>query len=72
MDTKMMNEKSQEISNSPNMLARLAKREIRQMGYTNVRCPKCGTAPKVKMTSRGERTIVTCECRYVHDVEINF
>lgn len=72
MDTEVANGKSQEILNNPNMLAKRARKEIRQMGFTNIRCPKCGKAPEITMTSRGERTIVSCDCRYVHDVEINF
>lgn len=71
MDTAVMNERSQEISNSPVMLAKIAKKEIRTAGFTNIRCPKCGEMPEITMTSRGERTIVSCDCGYVHDVEIN-
>ncbi len=55
-----------------NMLAKKAKREIRQTGVTNVRCPKCGAAPKVTITSGGERVIVSCGCGYIRDAEICF
>ncbi len=72
MDTVIVNEKSQEILSNPIMLAKQAKKEIRQMGHTNIRCPKCNGTPEITMTSRGERTIVSCDCGYVHDVEINF
>lgn len=72
MDTVATNVKSQEISNSPSMLAKEAKKNIKMMGYTNIRCPKCGTSPEIMMTSKGERTIVSCNCGFVHDVEINF
>ena len=67
-----MSEKPQEVSSNPNMLAKQAKREIRELGHTNIRCPKCGGAPEITMTPRGERTIVSCYCGYVHDVDINF
>ncbi len=72
MDTVVTNGRSRETLNNPNMLAKKAKKEIRQMGFTNIRCPKCGGSPEITMTSRGERTIVSCNCGYVHDVEINF
>ena len=72
MDTVIMNEKSQRTSSSPSMLAKRAKKEIRQAGFTNIKCPKCGGSPEIMTTSRGERTIVSCDCGYVHDVEINF
>ena len=72
MDTVVMNERLQEMSNSPSMLAKKAKREIRQMGFTSIQCPKCGTSPEITVTSRGERTTVSCACGYIHDVEINF
>ena len=71
MDT-VANGRSQEILNNPNMLAKRARTEIIQMGFTNIKCPKCGTSPEITITSRGERTIVSCDCGYVHDVEINF
>ena len=72
MDTAATNEKSQEQLNSPNMLAKQAKKEIRQLGITSVTCPKCKTSPEIIITERGERTIVTCKCGYIHDVDINF
>ena len=72
MDTVVMNGRLQEASNSPSMLAKKAKKELRQMGFTNIRCPKCDGTPEITMTSKGERTIVSCDCGYVHDVEINF
>ena len=72
MDTVVMNESLQENSYSPHTLAKKAKKEIKELGFTSVKCPKCGGAPELTMTPGGERTIVTCECGYVHDVEINF
>ena len=72
MDTVMMNENLSETSNNPNMLAKKAKKEIREMGYTEIKCPKCGCSPELTITSKGERTIVACACGYVHDIDINF
>lgn len=72
MDIGIMNENSEGISDNPSMLAKKAWKELEQTKSTSVRCPKCGGAPEIKMTPRGERTIVTCPCRYVHVVEINF
>ncbi len=72
MDTVVRSEKLQENLNSPNMLAKKAKRELRKVGVTSVKCPKCNGSPEITMTSRGERTIVSCLCGYVHDIEINF
>lgn len=71
MDTTASNEKLQEKSNNPIMLAKRARIEIIQTGHTNIRCPKCDTPPEITMTPRGERTIVSCDCGYVHNVEIN-
>lgn len=65
-DTKQMDHED------PHMLAIRAKKDIYMTGTTEVRCPKCHTAPIVEWTPRGERTIVSCKCGYVHDVEINF
>ena len=67
-----MNGKFQEQSNFPNILAKRAKREIRSTGETVIRCPKCNTMPEITTTPGGERTIVACECGYVHDVDIYF
>ena len=57
---------------SPISLARKAYIEIHDTGTTPVRCPKCGTAPVVSETPGGEIKAVYCECRYIHNVEINF
>ena len=53
------------------MLAKQAKREQMQNGYVTGVCPKCKKHPIVTMSSRGERTTVSCECGYVFDGEIN-
>ena len=67
-----MNEKSQDKLSNPNILAKKAKKDINQMGYTNIICPICNVSPKITRTTKGERTIVSCECGYIHDIEINF
>jgi len=71
MDTTTKKENSQDSLNSPNMLARIAKKELIQMNRTSVICPRCGESPTITKTANGERTIVSCECGYVHDVVIN-
>ncbi len=53
-------------------LAKTAKREIRSAGFTEVICPKCGSHPRITETLRGEITIVTCHCGYVHDIDMDF
>ena len=71
MDTVVMNEQLH-VLNNPNLLAKIAKKELRETGITDIICPKCGESPEITMTERGERTIVSYPCGYVHDVEINF
>ena len=41
------------------------------MGKTDCVCPMCGDHPVMYNTSHGARTIITCRCRYITDVEIN-
>lgn len=53
------------------MLAKQAKREMKKNGKVTVLCPKCKSHPSVTTTSRGERTIVMCDCGYICDAEIN-
>ena len=60
------------VTPQSNMLAKKAKKEIMQTGTTKIMCPMCGQAPKLTTTSKGERTMVTYECGYVYDCEINF
>lgn len=38
--------------------------------WMRVRCPKCGTIPKIITSPRGERFTVSCECGYVFDSEM--
>ena len=72
MATEGMNEELSATTSNPNTLAKLAKKQIRQTGETDVRCPKCGTKPILMVTPHGERTIVTCDCGFIADVDINF
>ena len=68
---KTTNETSHEDLENPRMLAKKAKREIMENGTTSIKCPKCDKYPTLSYTPRKERTILSCECRYVHDVDIN-
>lgn len=52
------------------MLAKKARKEMRLTGTITVKCPKCGTIPKITTSLRGERLTVSCECGYVFDSEI--
>lgn len=40
------------------MLAKKARQEMRLTGTITVKCPKCGTIPKITTSSRGERLTV--------------
>jgi len=53
-------------------LAKKAMRELDREQTTSVRCPKCGEAPEITITPNGERTIISCPCRYIYEMEINF
>lgn len=70
MDTQMEKRISPMISEESIILARKARREMRQTGTITVRCPKCGTIPKITTSPRGERLTVSCECGYVFDSEM--
>lgn len=52
------------------ILARQAEREMMQNREIKVRCPKCGTMPRITNTLRGERFIVSCDCGYIYNCEI--
>lgn len=65
-DTKKIDQKD------PHMLAWKAKKELFETGRTTIKCPKCGEAPELTRTPKGERTIVACRCGYIHDEDINF
>lgn len=53
------------------MLTNKAMKEIYETGRTTVICPKCNTIPTLMTTSKDERTIISCECRYILNIEIN-
>ena len=48
-----------------------AKKEFAMRGETEVFCPCCGERPFLTMTPKGERTIISCSCGYIYDMEIN-
>ena len=52
------------------ILARQAEREMMQNREIKVRCPKCGTMPRITNTLRGERFVVSCVCGYIFFYEI--
>lgn len=60
------------ISPQSIMLAKQARLEQQKNGYVTVVCPKCKKHPEITMTSKGERTIVSCYCGYIKNIEINF
>jgi RNase P subunit RPR2 len=70
--TQMEKRTSPTISPQSITLANQARMEQMQNGRVSVICPKCHTHPTIAMTSRGERTIILCECGYIKNVEINF
>ncbi len=72
MVTQMEKKISHTVSTESHLLAKKVRREIRLTGKTTVKCPMCGGVPKIQVTPKGERTIVTCGCGYVYDAEINF
>ncbi len=72
MDSQMMNDISQIMSEQSRMLSRKAMRNLKKMDKTNVTCPKCGTVPKMTVTPKHERITISCRCGYVFDAEINF
>ena len=59
------------ISPQSIMLANQARSEQQKDGYVTVVCPKCLRHPEIMMTSKGERTVITCPCGYVKNIEIN-
>ena len=58
------------ISPQSIMLAKQAQKEQALNGAVTVVCPKCQKHPKIETTSRGERTFVSCKCRYILDAEL--
>lgn len=65
MNSQMMNDISQIMSEQSRMLSRKAMRDLKTMDTTNVTCPKCGTVPKMTVTPKHERITISCKCRYV-------
>ena len=72
MDTQMEKKISLTISEESIMLAKKAIQEMRLTGAVTVKCPKCGTIPKITISPRGERQTVRCKCGYIADGEIYF
>ncbi len=72
MDIRQTRKELLAISPQSIMLAKQARREQRENGCVTVVCPKCGKHPEIVTTLGGERTIVSCECGFVYDGEINF
>ena len=70
MDTQMGKRILPTMSEESIMLAKKARKEMRLTGTITVKCPKCGTIPKITTSSRCERLTVSCECGYVFDSEM--
>lgn len=71
MDTQMERKTLHTVSPQSHMLAKKARRELLEVGTTTVLCPRCEEYPEIITTLRGERTIVSCGCGFVYDVEMN-
>ena len=71
MDTQVEKKIFHTISHQSIMLAKQARLEHQKNGYVSVKCPKCNNTPEITMTSKGERTIVSCPCGYIKNIEIN-
>lgn len=59
------------ISRQSIMLAKQARLEQQKNGYVSVKCPKCNGTPEITMTLKSERTIISCPCGYIKNIEIN-
>ena len=71
MDVSAEKEHIEKYPSQSIMLVKQVRREMNQLGKTTVICPKCGKTPEVITTSKGERTIIKCDCKYIYDMEIN-
>lgn len=60
------------ISEEGRKLAFQAIREKKNGDNVMVICPKCLEHPKVEISLKGERTVVSCKCGYVATGEIYF
>ena len=72
MGTQMKKKTYPVISQESIMLANRARSEQLETGQISVVCPKCQEHPRIFTTSKGERTIIECKCRYIQNAEINF
>jgi hypothetical protein len=72
MATHMEKKTSPMVSSQSIMLAKQARLEQQKTGRVTTICPRCHEHPEIMMTSKGERTIVSCPCGYVKNIEINF
>lgn len=72
MDTQAKKKTFPVISLESITLAKQARLEQQTKGYIEVKCPRCQEHPEISMSSKGERTIISCKCRYVRNAEINF
>ena len=72
MGTQMEKKAFPTISQESIMLAKQARLEKMKIGCVKVTCPKCQEHPRIFTTSKGERTIIECKCRYIQNAEINF
>ena len=52
-------------------LAKKARADLLAGEETDVKCPRCGEHPVRSTTSKGERTIISCRCGYIYDMQIN-
>ena len=71
MDTQVMKGTLSGISQESLLLAKRTLKEY-QEGNIVTRCPRCQQKATVSFTERGERTIISCECKHIFMVEINF
>jgi phage FluMu protein Com len=62
---------SHTISPQSIALANQVRLEQLKNGYVSVKCPKCHEHLEIRTTPKGERTIISCPCGYVRNIEIN-
>lgn len=51
-------------------ISKTSRKRMMQNREIKVRCPKCGTMPRITNTLRGERFVVSCDCGYIYNCEI--
>lgn len=71
MDTQVTENIFPDILEESRILVKKALLEIRTMGNTTVLCPLCKEVPELESTVGGERTVISCRCKYLYDVEMN-